>query len=239
MKKIFISLAVAMMTAVASNAQLIIGGSLEIGGSSNSQKYDGDLTDKGPGSFNFGIAPRVGYLMMDEKLEIGGQLDFKYNRDNKEFEVVNNKAKKDLVSERYYYIGVAPYAKYNFFEKNGFALGVRGTVSLGSNIDVADKYFEVEDIRTQEEADELNETEKEYVKNTGNFAWELSVAPVLTYKPIEHLYLEMVVTGFGFYVNGDIDTIDNGTAKTKYRSTNANLGLNTGSYLRFGIAYIF
>ena len=60
LKKVFLTLTVALMGVTAIHAQLVIGGSLGVGGEIGSKTVVNDLiTKKGSNTFNFSFVPRV------------------------------------------------------------------------------------------------------------------------------------------------------------------------------------
>lgn len=242
MKKIFATLAVVLMSAVAANAQLLIGGSLGMGGNAPTiVKEEGKLISKTAGNFNFDINPKVGYLLLDRKLEVGMAINMGYYRASKSYMVIENKAYTNALSDRSFTLEFVPYAKYDFFEKNGFSLGVLGELGLGAEFALADHAYAIKDIRTEEQAKTLNEAAEKAAKDAPiPFSWGITIAPVVSYMPTEHIRLEAALTGLSFNVAGRVVNQEVGGKKYNTSSARANLGmLNGASYVHVGCAYVF
>lgn len=238
MKKIFTTLAVVLMSAVAMNAQLVIGGSLGMGGTAPTvEREDGKLEDMSSASFKMEVNPQVGYMLLDRKLEVGMAIGMGYERAVKSFMVRKNKAYASALGGRSFSLAFAPYAKYDFFEKNGFSFGVKGELALGALFELPNHYFAIKDYVSAETAKELNKNAKEAIKDEPiPFVWGLSIAPVLSYMPTEHVRIEAALTGLGFSVAGSVLSEDGASIS----STAANLGLfNGASYIQLGCAYVF
>ena len=144
MKKIILSLAMVAISAVVVNAQLLVGGSIGMnaasGLSTTKNVLDGKTTiTKNPlssSTFGFSINPTIGYVINDFEfgltLGLGG--DFYYGKvhpkvDNK---TVTDKLATISVTPIFNW-SVSPYARYYFFQKNGWGVAIQGNVSVGSN----------------------------------------------------------------------------------------------------------
>ncbi len=151
------TLAAVLMGMTAANAQLIIGGNISFGGDNFNTEdnirerktfEDGVLVNQPQTHFNFGFAPKVGYLMMDGKLEIGASLNLQYGL-IKDFEtyderpyVMSGNHKKAICTStnETFSLFVNPYARYYFLQKGCFSLGIQGLISVGGNFFMPIKY---------------------------------------------------------------------------------------------------
>lgn len=242
MKKIFSLIAIVLMSAVAANAQLVVGGSLGMGGTASTiNRVDGKLSNKSSSSFKLDINPEIGYMLLDRKLEVGMALSMGYNRESKSYKVIEHKSYTDRLSGRTFNLSFKPYAKYDFFEKNGFSLGVKGALGLGGRFVLPDHYFAIKDVRNSKTARDMNDAAKDAAKDaTVPFVWSLTIAPVLTYMPTEHFRIDASLTGLGLSVKGEASSNVSGSTKYSSSSASANLGLLNGeSYVEIGAAYVF
>lgn len=241
MKKIFSILVIVLMSAVAVNAQLVVGGSLGMGGTApTTSRVDGKLASKSYGIFTMDINPQVGYMMLDRKLEVGMAINMGYDQ-TKFFAVIDHKSYSDQLSDRSFTLAFVPYAKYDFFEKNGFSLGVKCDLGLGGMFDLADHFYAVKDYRSKDRAKSMNDAAKDAVKDAPvPFVWSLTIAPVLTYMPTEHIRIEAALTGIGLDVAGSVTSKEVSGTKYSTSMAQANLGLlNGASAIQFGCAYVF
>lgn len=203
-------------------------------------KEDGKLITKSPGIFNMDINPQIGYMLLDRKMEVGLSISMGYDQ-TKSFMVIENKAHAAALTGRAFNLAFAPYAKYDFFEKNGFSLGVQGEFGLGAAFTLADHAYAIKDVLSEDAAKDLNKTAKEAAKDAPiPFLWGFTIAPVLTYMPTEHIRVEAVLTGIGFNVAGRVVNQEIGGKKYNTSSASANLGLlNNANAIQVGCAYVF
>ena len=75
-------MAVVFGLATAASAQLVVGGNIGIDGSASHSYKDSDrgLYQKGPSSFALSVSPKFGFMMLDQRLEVGIALAFTYNQ---------------------------------------------------------------------------------------------------------------------------------------------------------------
>lgn len=241
MKKIFSLIAIVLMSAVAANAQLVVGGSLGMGGvAPTTNRVDGELASKSVGIFNMDINPQVGYMLLDRKLEVGMAINMGYDQ-YKTYAVIDHKSYAAQLSDRSFTLAFVPYVKYDFFEKNGFSLGVKCDLGLGGKFELADHYYAIKDVVSKDDAKELNKAAKDAVKDAPvAFIWGLNIAPVLSYMPTEHIRIEAALTGIGLNVAGSVLNQEIAGKKVSTSNAQANLGLlNGASAIQFGCAYVF
>lgn len=206
MRKVFLTLAVALMSLTVVNAQLVIGGGFGIGGDApSSTKIDGKLTNKGSDRFYFNFNPKVGYMLMDGKMEVGGVISLGYNHQTS-FQVVDEKAKKDM---RNYNVSLYfnPYVRYYFLQKGCFNLGIQGYLGLGGYFEVASKAYEIDGVRTKDDAKDMNKDAKDAIKDKKpvHFAYGLGLSPVVMFNVNEHWYIDITIDALGLYLNGNYD----------------------------------
>lgn len=132
MKKVILSLAVALMSVTAVNAQMVLGGSLGVSGSIGSKTVvDGKITS---GDFrnrlDITFAPRIGFRVSD-RWEIGAALGLNYGYTMK-YRLKNDhkSLEKDLQTPDFN-IDVYPYARCLFLRRSFFNMGLEGVVDLG------------------------------------------------------------------------------------------------------------
>jgi len=142
-------MAAVLMGVTAANAQLIIGGNLGVGGTvGNKEVTDGKLTTKSVDQFNLTVAPKIGYQLMDGKMEVGAAIALGYNLvegygectlygTNANFDADDLIFKDDLKTpiktgkRENLTLSVTPYVRYFFLQKGIFSLGIQGQVGLG------------------------------------------------------------------------------------------------------------
>jgi len=158
------TLAAVLMGMTAANAQLVLGGSLSFSSNGNYLKTESTsengLIYKNSNPFKFGFAPKIGYMLNDQKIEVGAKLELtysqttnymiKYNQVEKEREggytetvYTDGKAiKKDMSN----YIGffIDPYARFRVVNAKGFGVWFEGLVRLGTELSLAGKTYAYE-----------------------------------------------------------------------------------------------
>ncbi len=221
------TLAVALMGLTAANAQLVVGGSIGLGGNIGSDsKFDGELESKMPNRFNFEFAPRIGYQMMDDKMELGLSLNLNYHQTTNFGDgitpVVSSDHKKAIKTSasNSMYFGVCPYVRYFFLQRGIFSLGIQANINLGGDFMLADTYYaykgevkmmsmgesalykEVE--VTKDEAKKSHDARKEAIKDSkySNFQYGISVVPVIKLDLTEYLYMDIAFNAAQLYLNG-------------------------------------
>lgn len=246
MKKVFITLAVVLMSMTTVNAQLVIGGGFGIGGDAGTiTKVDGESNNRTNSSFSFDVAPKVGYMLMNGKMEVGAMLSLNYAH-NTSYKVLQ-KAYKD---QRNYNVGlsVVPYARYYFLQKGCFNLGVEADLQLGGNFITASKYYATDGLRTQVEADAMMQAEKKNIKDASptSFNWAFGVMPVFMFNLTEHCYMDIAVNALGLSIYGNVNSAqmklnNNQTIKVKTSSFAGGLNLmnQVQDILKVGFAYKF
>ena len=213
MKKVFLTLAVALGMIASANAQLVVGGGINFGvNTNNGTTKQGDLgiTNKDDVDFSFGFAPKVGYII-NEKWEVGGKLYLGYDQTMqyailKDAEGLHGKAFKDTKTYDFRW-AIQPYARFRCFEIKGFGLWIEGLASIGTSINRDTKVYAYkynDDIvgRTEDQAKATNDNR---TKATA-FQGSLSFQPVLTYAINEHWILETSLNFLGFNLGGEVFT---------------------------------
>ncbi len=226
------TLAVVLMGLTAANAQLVIGGGFGLGGNvGNVQKADGVVTDKADNTFYFSLLPKVGYMLKDGKMEVGARLNFNYLHTT-QFTVFNEQVSKD---QRSYSasLEVAPYFRYFFLRKGIFNLGIEANMDLGGSFAIANKFYAIEDFRTQKEANEMTKQSKTAIKDgkPTNFNWGISVVPVMMFNLTQHCYMELALNAVGIGIWGNKST-------SQFKMPNDEIVKMTDSDFGGGINYM-
>lgn len=255
MKKVFLTLAVVFGMIASANAQLVIGGGIEFGGWVNKDKTAKVGDTYKYSTFNFGLTPKVGYLI-NEKFEVGAGISLKYSEDmiyTQIYDITDpanpgqGKNVKDYKTPEFSW-AIKPYARYRFFEVNGFGFWLEGIASLGTSIEKRDHYYaygsktEVDASSNWRSADDAKTMNKlpdghKYSKFNGSFY----VQPVITYVINEHWVLESQLSLLSFGIDGYVEneTASTGANKTTSNNCNWGLGLMQGRALTFGVSYKF
>lgn len=255
MKKVFTTLAIALMSVVAANAQLVVGGTINFtttGGivtKTNNATKKG-IIDKTDLDFSMGIAPRVGYII-NEKWEVGGALVLSYV-DNLQYacvakipgtgEKADFNAYKDQRNMNFAW-AIAPYARFRCFETKGFGIWIEGIAELGSVGGIKTKFYAYCDdnytgFRTKDQADELNKNNP-LTPKVSNFTGGLYFAPVLTYEFNEHLVLETSLNFLGFGLSGSTTKTKNSDGDwVKTSSCDFSLNVTSGNIATLGMIQI-
>ena len=243
MKKAILCLAVALISATALQAQLLVGGSLGIGGEFGTKKVvNNQLISIGNSSFNFTFVPRIGIRLISDKLEIGAALRLQYKETTSYVIKSDNKsAEKDLLHPDFV-IYVNPYARYLFLNKGWFNLGIEGVVDLGWGIALADKQFATGFI-TPAAAEAYNQAQKDLIKNTrhSDFRWGVNIRPVMVFDLTDHWMMDMTLDGLGFSVSDVIKslTADNTQTNTSRTAIQLNAMSADHQFFTLGCAYKF
>ncbi|MCQ2312474.1 MAG: hypothetical protein MJZ84_03385 [Paludibacteraceae bacterium] len=174
MKKIFLSLAMVAMSAVAVNAQFLIGGSLGMNVNNETK-----LTN-----FSMSAVPTFGYAI-NENWEVGAcvllgggvrnttsTISF---YDEELMQYVPKSVEEKFKSFNWAF---EPYARYYFFNRNNWKVGIEGIGSVGGSLPIG-------------------------VEGAGmSVTWGLNFMPVVTYSPKEHWVLIASCGFLGIGVNG-------------------------------------
>ncbi len=255
MKKVFMTLAVALMGFTAVNAQLVLGGDLGLSGAAGTAtKNDGDLKYKGNSSFNFTFAPKAGYLFNDGKMEAGAAISLGYNQIMSYVVLKDHKAAKNMKDPNFT-IYFTPYYRYYFLQKGNFSFGVEADLSFGSSFGLKNKYYEYDETldgvsRSKEQADKMNDQAKEDKKfeKAKVLAWQIAIAPVAKYDLTDHFYVDVTLNALALYVGGDKTSynfksteLGKGGQEIKFSQSNFNGGLRIANhdYIKLGFAYKF
>lgn len=263
MKKVLLTLAVAFGMIASANAQLVIGGGIEFGGSLNAQKTNGGYgAQYKQTDFNFGFTPKVGYIIND-KIEVGGVLMLGYNETLQYTQIqdISDPANpgefknvKDWKRGRFEW-AIRPYARYRCLEYKGFGLWIEGWAGLGTSTEGRRHLYaygsdtEVDaggNWRSSDAADLGNKTPDghKYSKFNGEFY----VHPVLTYTVNEHWIIESTLSFLSLGISGYVEKETNrGTdaAGNDADITDTNnefnwgLGVMQGRVISLGVAYKF
>ena len=164
MKKVILTMAVVFGLATAASAQLVVGGNIGIDGSAPQSYKDSDrgLYQKSSSSFDLSVSPKIGFMMLDQRLEVGIGLTFTYNQsmnyivqgtyemngtaikmDTETGLPLYNKdaeAHKDYKDYNYDW-SLNPYARFRLFNVKGFSMWVEGVLSFGTSIASTRKYY--------------------------------------------------------------------------------------------------
>jgi len=263
MKKVFLTLAVAFGMIASANAQLVIGGGLEFGGSLNAQKMNGGFGAQYKTSdFRFGFTPKVGYIIND-KIEVGGVLYLGYDETLRYTQIqdISDPANpgefrnvKDRKNGRFEW-AIRPYARFRCLEYKGFGLWIEGWAGLGTESEGRTHFYaygsdtEVDgggQWRSSEAADLLNKKPEghKYSKFNGEFY----VHPVLTYTVNEHWIIESTLSFLSLGISGSVEKETNramdaagndADITTTTNDFNWGLGVMQGRAISLGVAYKF
>jgi hypothetical protein len=261
MKKVFLTLAVVFGMIASANAQLVVGGGLSFGGGVSSTKQNGGFGDQFKTSnFNFGFAPKVGYII-NEKVEVGGILNLGYSENTTYTQIrdISDPANpgearnvKDFKRGSFKW-DIMPYARYRCFEYNGFGFWIEGVLSLGTETEGRRTFYAYGSDkdnaqRTSEQAKTMTKTQfadgHKYLLFNGAFY----VQPVITYTINEHwvldFQLELLSLGLGGSVQKTTDKgMDIKGNAADITTTNNDfawgLGLMQNRGISFGAAYKF
>jgi len=240
MKKIVLTLAVALMSISAVNAQFVLGGGLGIGGEIGDKTIKNMIAiDKENNNFNLDVAPKFGYMFLEGKMEAGLAINLGYSHETNF--VVSDRGEV-LKNHRDYDLNLSfnPYIRYFFLKKSFFSFGIQGDVNLGTYFNLADKYYAIDYVRTAEETAILNELAKEQIRQNknANLNWSIYVKPVMMFDLSEHCYMDLSFDLLGIGINGNYEkTI---VAEDKFESNDVSVGLafnNTRSFVKLGFAY--
>lgn len=262
------TLAAVLVGMTAANAQLVVGGSIGLGGEVGTDfKKDGVLENKMPNRFNLEFAPRIGYQMMEGKMELGLSLDLNYNQISNFGDGItpvvtsdHKKAIKTSASNGMYF-GVSPYVRYFFLHKGIFSLGIQANINLGGQFMLADTYYAykgqigemgiyIDQEVTKEQAQKMHDAEKDAIKDSkySNFQYGISVVPVIKLDLTEHLYMDIAFNAAQLYLNGSTTSYIEKASKLledaediKVTQSNFSAGIQgfQGSALSIGFAYKF
>ena len=247
MKKLFLTLAITLLSMTAMQAQLVIGGSLGMGGEiGNKTVVDGKITGIGNNTFNFTFVPRIGVRLISDKLEVGAALRFQYNETMSYVIKSDQKSVERDLKDPDFVMYVSPYARYLFLNKNWFNLGVEGIVDLGWGIAMANKQFETGYISAKT-ADAYNQSEKDAIKETkpGDFRWGVNIRPVMVFNLTDHWMMDITLDALGFSATGQVESamVPGLSGKTKATTSHAAIQLNVMNpdtqFFTLGCAYKF
>ena len=252
MKKVFFILAFAGMT-MAANAQLIVGGNLNLGfgnGTNETRQTAGNSTETtewdAPKTLNFSIMPKVGYQLND-KMAFGLTFGFSYEKvtstdiDNPNILLWKNY--KQTIETTSNTISIAPWFRYNVTTFNNLTCFVEASVPF--MITPAPK--EVETTTYTRLIDNKNVTEEVETEGWKTFAFGVSVVPGLNYAFNDHLNLDVYFNAIGIAFNHvnmtrvRNDVLVNGDEFESTETTNDfGLGINLlPAAVSFGINYKF
>lgn len=268
MKKIILSLAMVAMSAVAVNAQLLVGGSFGVNASSSTSTAKSQVDGKKSTSKDalsasmagFTIAPTIGYAINNWEVGLSFGLGGEFTT-SKTHPVVNGKPVADkLVKDSKvpaFVWNVNPYARYYFFQKEGWGIAVEGGFNVGGQKRNDPILYVVEGVRTKKDVDDYKEklrSVKEAQKLAGtktidsNVNWSVGFQPVITYTVKDHWVLvsKLGFLGLGLYGNvmkaGAKDTKTGNKNITTISTTSFNLNLlqqNGADLISFGCVYKF
>lgn len=155
MKRILSTLLVAVMTVATVNAEMLVGGSLGMSVSTQEEQTN----------FSMNVLPSIGYAFSGTGWEIGtGILLGGTVAESKDSKVST------------FNWAVNPYARYYFFRRNNWQIGIHGDVVLGG-------------VKTID-------------SDAMPFAWGINFMPVVTYTVKEHWVLIASCGFLGLGVNG-------------------------------------
>ena len=264
MKKVLLSLAVVFGMIASANAQLVVGGGINFGGGVKSDKTSTAGATSKTSNFNFGISPKVGYLI-NEKLEVGASLGLSYNENTNYAQICNmadpaNPGKAKNVKESknpYFSWAIKPYARYRFFEVNGFGFWLEGVLSLGTSTEGLTKYYaygsateydpystyDVTGWRDAAGAKAANDLQKPAGHKYSKFNGYFKVQPVITYTINEHWVLDLQLELLSFNIGGSVENTVASTGAPTVTTNDFTWGLGLFQHdpqgLTFGVSYKF
>lgn len=243
MKKLLLTLAVALIGAATMQAQLVIGGSIGMGGEIGKKTVvDGKITGIGNNTFNFTFVPRIGVRLISDKLEVGAALRFQYNETMSYVIKSDQKSVERDLKDPDFVMYVSPYARYLFLNKSWFNLGIEGIVDLGWGIAMADKQF-VTGYITEKQAESYNQLAKDAIKETkpGDFRWGVNIRPVMVFNLTDHWMMDITLDALGFSATGQVES----EMAFGYKVTNSHAAIQLNvmnpdtQFFTLGCAYKF
>jgi outer membrane protein len=161
MKRIFLAVMFAGITAVCAHAQLFIGGSLGLDVQAGKSKTDGTSTDL-PATFALNISPKAGYYLND-RFALGLELGF-------ERTVTNNRRDPETKTFETTF-GIGAFGRYHVVNADRVALILEGSLGYGTS--------------KEKSKTGSTSTEDDPINSAGLF-----VIPVLSYSLTERLSIE-------------------------------------------------
>ena len=217
MKKVIISFVVMMSAILSSNAQVFVGGGLEMNFSDGKSSW-GSAEDSGS-RFGLTISPQVGYFVNDDlAIGINGYLgnNWSNNKITDSDDPTNDRGYKSL---RVIW-GVNAFGRYKLI-----GLGIENLSLLAEG-----------SIGVQGSKDK-NIENGVTTKYPGGITYRVNARPVLSYKLSDKLdvlaYCDFLSIGYSYHTNNRSDL------NHKSSSHNLNLGFNSFSNLNIGFIYKF
>lgn len=210
MKKIFITIALALVTATVCNAQFFVGANLGVSSHSAKNEIDGGETVKSPSSFGLNIAPKFGYYF-NPKFAVGlsgsfGMIDSTiYTSPTK-------------TTDKYYTWSVSPFVRYAFLQFGKFSLLAETNVYVAGS---SSKYKA-----------ELS------VDGPSSIGYGVNVAPILSFDISKKFSLETKLNflklSYSYSKTKTPAEISSTGTEQNYKQSGFDFGANTNDILNVG-----
>jgi hypothetical protein len=210
MKKLFITIALALATAVACNAQYFVGGSLGLSTHSSKTEIDGYGTVKSPSTFGFSITPKVGYYL-NPKVAVGLSASFGYSDST----IYTTTPKTEVKT---YSWSVSPFARYSFLQFGKFSVLAEATVGINGS--------------------SLKTKETSTVDGISTFGYGVNVAPILSYDISKKFSLEtklnFLALGFNYTKTKTPAEISATGTEQNVKESDFGFGVNSNNLVTVG-----
>lgn len=226
MKKLFITIAFLAAGFFASAQGLFVGGNLGLGTRSNTYKLEGgglSITQDLPKTFNFTIAPSVGY-MFNDNMGVGLDLGFGFgkttrkNYDDETGELVNTTTIKETT------IGFAPYFRYVFAEVDNFKF-------------YADARIEYSYTKPKSTVEGGGMTMTADGNKTTTFG--IGVVPGMAYMLTDNISMHCALNILELGFNTTKETAKSDGVTETYKTNEFGLGVNNATPITIGFYYNF
>jgi len=200
MKKVFIAMMFAGITAFSVQAQKYFTGGT-IGVDYNDGKYShGNTTNNGPSTFSFEFSPMLGYYL-SENLGAGVNISIGMG-------VRNDRDEQDPTKDKSFDWGFGPFLRYTALSRGDFSVLIQGGVGIfGSS----------------------SKTTYGTTTNEGpkHFGFDIGVMPLLSYSLTDRISIEAStnLARFGF----NMQTEKRGSGDSQYKETESSFGFGVDS----------
>ncbi|MDR3706441.1 MAG: outer membrane beta-barrel protein [Paludibacteraceae bacterium] len=210
MKKIFITIALALVTATVCTAQFFVGANLGLSSHSAKNEIDGVGTVKSPSSFGLNIAPKFGYYF-NPKFAVG--LSGSFGLSDSTIYTSPTKTK-----DKYYTWSVSPFVRYAFLQFGKFSVLAETNVYVAGS---SSKY-EVESS----------------VDGPSTIGYGVNVAPILSFDVSKKFSLETKLNflklGYSYSKIKTPAEISSTATEQNYKQSGFDFGVNTNDILNVG-----
>ena len=212
MKKVYLAMIFAAMTAVSAQAQYFAGGMLGVDYSDSKNTY-GTTSYNRPSSLSFELSPMLGYYLSDN-LGAGVMINIGMSTEN---DRADNPT-KDTSFEW----GFGPFLRYTVLSRGDFSILMQGGMGIFGS---SSKY--VYGTTTN--------------KGPSSFGFDIGVMPLLSYSLTERISLEVSSNLARFGFNVQTEKTGAGESQQKYTETSFGFGVDSYDFFRspYQIGMIF